>query len=80
MVLNGDIFVLVREEEPSDNRVCEKCALFDICFNHEGIPGYTIICEAAFPGQGCFFVNANELTKFQQEEVKYYFLARYSSI
>lgn len=78
LLINDDILVLVREENPSDNRVCEKCALNNVCFGILGSTNLKYLCENNFPTQGCFFVNAEKLTKSQQEEVKDRFIKLHS--
>lgn len=31
LIVNGEVFVLAREEEVTKNGVCDQCSLYDIC-------------------------------------------------
>lgn len=69
LILNEEVFALVREIEITTNNVCEKCSLNDICFDIHGSSNFYRLCTTEDGDGRWFFVRAWHLTKFQREEL-----------
>lgn len=71
LVLNGKVYALVREEEVTNNSVCLRCPLNDVCIDYEDNHHLSALCMPEEGDSRWFFVNAEQLTKFQQSDLEY---------
>lgn len=70
LVLNGKVFALVREDKVTTNEVCKKCSLRDLCIDEVDYHKLTDLCIPDYGSEQWFFVEAGQLTKFQQCELE----------
>lgn len=75
LVLNGKVYALVREAEVMNNSVCDQCALYDKCVTFDDNHYLTELCKPEEWDGRWFFIDAGQLTKFQQGELLYYISA-----
>lgn len=69
IVLEGKVYALVREQEITNNSVCAMCQLKGECIDEEDYHHLSCLCSPEYGSERWFFVNAGELTKFQQNEL-----------
>lgn len=55
LIINGEIYILVREKFPKENGVCHKCSLYDECWKDTETPMYTNLCIPSSGYEGWFF-------------------------
>lgn len=55
LVLNGEVYVLAREKEITENSVCEKCSLYNYCVDFEDIRRLSSLCIPDDGDQSWFF-------------------------
>lgn len=56
LVLGGEVYVLAREKEISNNTVCDKCSLYDICVDIEDNHKLSDLCIPDGSDQRWFFL------------------------
>lgn len=55
LVLNGEVYVLVKESNPTSNEVCGKCSLYDKCWQSDETLKYSGLCITEDDDQSWFF-------------------------
>lgn len=56
LVINGVPYSLVKRKNPSDNSVCEKCDLYQLCKEGKSYGSLEPICYDEFHDSAWFFV------------------------
>ena len=72
LVLKDEVYALVRGAELTKNSVCDQCALYDKCHDIDDDRHFTNLCIPEPDDERWFFINAGELSKLQQDELKCY--------
>lgn len=71
LVINRRVYAHVREAEITNNSVCAMCSLNNICIDGEDNHSLADLCMPDDTDGGWFFVDARQLTKFQQCDLDY---------
>ena len=70
LILNEEVYALVRESEAKNNSVCDKCALYSTCVDYEDNHHLKDLCMPCEEDGRWFFVNAERLTRFQKNDLR----------
>ena len=69
LIINSEVYYLVREKEKTTNDVCSKCYLYDSCWNDGSITRYKDLCIPSDGDEGWFFVSSCLLTEYEAKKL-----------
>lgn len=72
LVINEQVYALVREEKVTTDSVCAKCSLYDTCVDYEDNHHLSALCLPEISDGRWFFVEVEQLTKNQRIDLRKY--------
>lgn len=70
LILNEEVYALVRESKVTDNNVCAKCDLYDKCVTFDDNHYLKDLCMPCEEDGRWFFVIAESLTRFEKNVLR----------
>lgn len=71
LILNEEVYALVRESEVTDNSVCAKCDLYDKCVTFDDNHYLKDLCMPCEEDGRWFFIIAERLTRFEKNDLRH---------
>lgn len=69
LIIDSEVYYLVREKKKTTNNVCSKCYLQNTCWEDSNIPRYRDLCVPSSGYEGWFFVSNYILSKYRVKKM-----------